>query len=163
MEFFLNATFSTGCAWHGQVQDINITILFMGICILLFCLWINLAGTTSGIKAVCESQWPTSNFVCGDTESSGYGFSGTYTQADSAKSKDDCLTWCGQQGAGCCELRQYTCLHKPNGIVRYSKEHYVATAVMCKSNGIIYFFLSSPFSIKFPLLFFLNQDSLLFF
>ena len=81
---------------------------------------------------VCDEIWPMQQYVCGDTTTSGYGYSGKYFKATEAKNEKSCREFCEEfQSTGCCELRIDTCFYKPTGIVRYAKEQTRARAIMC--------------------------------
>jgi len=78
------------------------------------------------------SAYSEPGHVCGDTETSGYGWM-NWSAKKQGTSSDSCKAFCEQQGSGCCEWREDGwCFYKENGIERYSPRPYADARVsMC--------------------------------
>jgi hypothetical protein len=80
------------------------------------------------------ADFGTFKYVCGDTETSGHGWSNT-DASENGHDESSCVNFCEEQGAGCCEFRGTWCLYKADGVVRYSSDHTTAKATYCESSG----------------------------
>lgn len=80
----------------------------------------------------CPSSWGSHNYVCGDTSTSGHGFSGDneYVPQQTA---DSCRSFCLEKGVGgCCEFRSNgACNFKRVAIRRHSPGHFDTRSMVC--------------------------------
>jgi len=107
------------------------------------CVYPNTAQSCSTVSTVyepvCPSTWGEFGYVCGDTSTTGHGWTGNHIYYDSVANAAECMQSCKISGVGgCCEYRNSgeICLFKIDGIRRYSYAHYDARSIMCSDNPI---------------------------